>query len=245
MQSDENMELNSIQQYEQGEFHQKHIESMNNKQRAEHFELIDFISGIFLRNAIRHGSLNIDGMTDDEAFAAMSDYMKDLTEHSESESINFISDHTTSILKEARELVLRGQYEIAIILYATWLEHWINGLIISLISRRNMSEETKIQIVRDTNFRSKFTWLLELLDAPVIEETYFKAVLRASELRNGYVHYKWCPWPDGDSKSLETELKTAIDNLEPAIEYLLNYEKETLFGDTEEIVRKYIERLKD
>ena len=84
------------------------------------------------------------------------------------ESTRFLcsTDHTSDLLDEARRCVQIGKQQIACLLYATWLEHWMNALIADLARRRRFQDTEISAILRDIPYKAKPTWFLRLLGFP-------------------------------------------------------------------------------
>ena len=104
-----------------------------------------------------------------------------------------VIDHSDLVLEQAESHVTAKSPQLAILFYATWTEHIINSIISIYGRRRRLELEEVTQIIRETNFRAKLTWLLKLLKAPPIPEVHLKVLGALMESRNSFVHYKWKP----------------------------------------------------
>ena len=83
-----------------------------------------------------------------------------------------VIDHRTDLLRAARRAVRVGDFLISCLLYATWSEHWLNGLIDQLARRKGFSGELTIEIVRESSMRAKLRWVMPLLGAPRLNSVW-------------------------------------------------------------------------
>lgn len=74
--------------------------------------------------------------------------------------------HTDSLVSEARRYRDKGEPLFASLMYATWIEHWVNGVITDLASRNGMSDSIRTSIIRESSIRAKLGWLPRVLGAP-------------------------------------------------------------------------------
>lgn len=130
-------------------------------------------------------------------------------------------DHSETLLEEARKFKKASKYEIACTLYATWFEHWINFIIKTQLCRLNIADEEAIALIRDVNIKTKYGLILNLIKLPEIPKIHKQSIAKISELRNGFVHYKYKPLNMDHDPS--TDFTAAIKNTEKAIKYLQNY----------------------
>src|SRR5260370_1391895 len=100
-------------------------------------------------------------------------------------------DHSHDLAQHARRFHDQGYFEIAVLLYATACEHWVNDVVSKLFRRDNLVREDVVQIIRDTHLRAKCTWFLKLLGGPPLNAQHLKALFRLTDLRNEFAHYKW------------------------------------------------------
>ncbi|MFD5254046.1 hypothetical protein ACFWM5_14575 [Streptomyces bobili] len=150
---------------------------------------------------ISNGVLNIEGMTDEEVVSAvLFDFLnekdpQDSADERESKSsdgeIYMVTDHSDDLLRKATEAIGSEEYWFAILFYATWVEHWINNILISLSRRANVPEGLAVALVRSCGFNLKMKDVWTSLGAAPIEKDVMRTITEIMELRNGFVHYKW------------------------------------------------------
>ena len=192
----------------------------------EVLNMASMIVGNYGRDLIRYGIIDPTGKTDKELDQEICDYLKCIAKD-KSQPIFITIDHTPKLLYKAREHVKSKEYENACMFYALWFEHWLNGLIIAMCRRKEISEKEANQIIRDTDFSKKTTWLLRLLEIPPINNKHRIKMQKIVELRNAFVHYKW-PGFDIDSDN-NHEHKNALLDVEKTVQYFRNYERRHLF----------------
>jgi hypothetical protein len=102
-----------------------------------------------------------------------------------------VYDHRDSLLDRASSAASEGQLEIAVVLYMTWIEHFVNGLLLLSLERQGISLESCKVLIRELRLAAKLTALWEIARLPELSATHLKLIDRAASLRNAFVHYKW------------------------------------------------------
>jgi len=161
---------------------------------------------------ISRGDLQPAGKSDDEVEQAILDALKAIIED-DTTIFAMIIDHRHDLLRRARSSARTEDRYIAVVFYATYIEHHLNGIIEKLCSRRN-PPVASTRILRETTLNAKCTWILELLGAPPLGNLWVKRIMELADARNSFIHYKWHPLPNepaagrGEHKSLEFAEKT-------------------------------------
>jgi hypothetical protein len=155
---------------------------------------------------------------------------------SDANKINLLVDHRTSLLQQAREFARRGEGEFAILFYATWFEHWIKAL----VNVRGhvfglTSKEIKL-CLRQTGMDAKFVCFPLLLKFPRVAASHITTVRECSDLRNGFVHYKF----PISSEEEDERIKKVITASEKTVRYLCKYERLHVFKRSKKRVRKLV-----
>lgn len=165
------------------------------------------------------GQIATDGKNEDQLYLELVQRAK---EWSERQPIRMSRDFRPDLLKQARTLKRRNQLNEASLYYATWFEHWIN----SFYDRKaNALDENEFrQMIRDVNLRGKFTWLMTLVVGRRIPDRHLRAVVRVSDLRNEFVHYKFKPVDVEKSEDEFEQLRQAHKAAEMAVRYLQEFE---------------------
>ena len=127
---------------------------------AELEDPADLLAGLFVEVALRDGHVNPEGKTDREVVAELLRFMGEWIESDQ--IIGVRPDHQQNLLAEARGCHDRGQYDLAITIYATIVEHWLNAMVMAGVVRQGLSEQDGKHVIRDVPFRAKTSWLWRL-----------------------------------------------------------------------------------
>jgi hypothetical protein len=152
-------------------------------------------------------------------------------------SLKLVAWHGGALLTEARRFAGLGKQEIALLFYATWFEHWINGLMDRKAHQLKLSTEALKLLLRQTGFEAKLVCFPALAKLPRIREQHRKAVLRCAQLRNSFVHYKFSVGTRDDE---EDRYKGAISAAEKAVKYLMRFEQRHIFKGAKHRLRKLL-----
>jgi hypothetical protein len=140
-------------------------------------------------------------------------------------------DHSSNILRLARSLRTSGESELACLLFATWFEHFLNGVIRDALVRRNFLDKEIERVLKETRFAAKATWILKLLSIKPINEAHKKTLEQVVERRNAFVHYKWknVSLEDPLEKNERVRVTKLLAEVEKAVAYLRKWEEKTVF----------------
>src|ERR1700722_1855988 len=110
------------------------------------------------RQFLEEGIVDPSGKTNEQV-------LKELFDHalnwSKQHPMLMSTDYKTSLLKHARTFAKQEAFETAFLFYATWFEHWINGVLTRRL--RKLDEDERQQMLWNTSLKGKFTWLLSLI----------------------------------------------------------------------------------
>ncbi|EJR0963308.1 TPA: hypothetical protein NJ348_004721 [Vibrio parahaemolyticus] len=176
----------------------------------------------FIKSVIGYGGVDIKGLSDEEASVKIKEYLEEFL-NSEQE-INMIIDHKDTLLEEARRLVSENKTDLALVTYATWWEHWINGVLESKLYRKEITGKEFKPVITSLNNRAKTSWFLKLIELPPFDKTHLEVMTKLAEKRNSFVHYKY-PVDTGESENL-TEFFEQVEN---SILYFIDYENIHIF----------------
>jgi hypothetical protein len=149
---------------------------------------------------------------------------------------HLIVDHRSHLLAHARRFVRLEEYELAILVYATWFEHWINAVFHKRALHFGLTSKDIRLCIRQTGLYAKFVLFPVLLKLPRLAESHVRTVNRCSELRNGFVHYKFSQTADTSGPEEEEDIKMTIA-CEKTVRYLNNYERLHIFKGAKARVR--------
>lgn len=136
-----------------------------------------------------------------------------------------VLDYTGDLLEGARAYRRKRQPYLSCVLYATWTEHKLNQWVWALANKKFLPVDDIEAMIRETQHRTKVSWLLRILGAPNMPMRHRQAVQQVMERRNAFVHYKWRQHRPSDQRALEELLKA----FERTVTYFRRYE-ERVFG---------------
>ncbi len=179
------------------------------------------------------GQIDPEGKTEEQI---MTEVRKIALKWSNQRPMKWSADFRQDLLNRARSFKRKRNSHEAILYYATWFEHWINGILIRRL--RTLDERETCQMIRDVSLRGKFTWLLALVHEKRIPERHIKAVLQICDLRNEFVHHKY-KMLDVDSDDESKKLNEAHRSAEKSVRYLQKFEERHFFkGPARGLLRK-------
>lgn len=195
-------------------------------------KLVD-IAKAAARDAIRIGLVDPRGKSQKELWIEL---FQCLMPRFDSKEILFVRDHTNTLQSRAAFCREAGEHCLSCLLYATWAEHWLNGLIATAAERQEIEYESISQMIREVPLRGKFTWLLNLLGLPTIDPEHRNATLRLMDLRNQFVHYKWVGRREDHEKQEEEDVARVVHAFPSTVNYLLAYEEEHIYAGTSDMI---------
>lgn len=183
----------------------------------------EIVEGI-IRSEIAEGRLNVECLSKDEAHAKAVEHLGNLIKEDEFTHMTLI--HKDGLLEEARKYLKNKKQELAIVMFGTWWEHWLNGLIADRVIHQGLNENDYKDIVRSLNNKAKSTWQFKLLKLPPLETDELKVISTLIEKRNQFVHYKYPKkeWEQDDDLPDEYFIK-----LEQSINYFISYEESHIY----------------
>ena len=168
---------------------------------------------------VKIGALSAEGKTREQ-------FMREFLDYFEKEESLFVIDHTEDILKQARNYRKMERNELACLFYALWLEHSLNGIISLLAGRKDFSEKEIEEIMRDTSYRSKSSWLPRALGGKSFSQAHVNLIVKLMEVRNSFVHYKW----KAVNEQANNEIKVILSKIEKTVKYIRDYERKHILG---------------
>ena len=184
-----------------------------------------------LSSAVAYGHVSVKGKS---VKKTMEEFRKYLTiKRIRSLPLLFAIDHTSTLRTLGREFLKKGQLWIAVVMYATWVEHTLNLLVSIGVHRRGFSDVTVKQIIRDVSISAKLSWLLPVLGFRRLHPRHGETLRAVAEKRNEFLHYKW-PYRANHS---DAEIKSLLTQADKALQYLAQYKsRQTLQGRKSHIV---------
>lgn len=196
---------------------------------------ISFMMSI-LQELVETGAIDPKGKSDQQLSVELRYYIKRTTK---SAGVQFAYSYSDQLLSQARRYADDRNGHLAILFYATWIEHWINGVIYTRGKVMHLVEDELLMLIRDTSLRTKLSVLPRLLGLPGLKPSHISVVLRASELRNAFVHYKQVPKSDlklDEGKPTTTD----FERTEKSVRYLQGYYRSHVSRLSRERIQKIV-----
>src|SRR5438445_2988171 len=145
---------------------------MNKKIRTQKDDhLFELVMSGFLRGAVDAGKITIKGKTVEEIRLDLAEYIDKYVMRKRGD-IPMVIDHTPSLLDQAKKFRRTGSIELSCILFATWIEHWINQVIRNQAVRTKIPETHIVSAIKETQLRGKITWLPIMLGLPPLGKAW-------------------------------------------------------------------------
>ena len=153
-----------------------------------------------LEQAIRDGDIPMAGRSLDEVLDDLGPHVESLIAPEVEHALRV--DHLESLAVEAGKAVARGNHQLAVVLYATHAEHWLNGMFLTECDRRGLSDkDTKDLMQVSTYMKTGIVWTL--LFGAELDPALALGIRRLAARRNAFVHYKF---PIADERDFDDEL---------------------------------------
>ena len=140
----------------------------------------------------------------------------------------FTVDHRAKLLHLARRFREKDESYIACLLFATWTEPWINGVIATQCHRNGVSEKDKASLIRSVQRAGKLSWFPAILKMPKLNDAHVKRMTAVAEFRNGFVHYKWKGLDEADEANQDDQARCLTREYESTVKYLHAYESRVI-----------------
>lgn len=156
----------------------------------------DIIGAIF-ETWIEHGTLSVDDRPAEEIVnefrERVLEWLSEGPDDSEPFEIGVIRDHRSTLLQSADDRFDSGEPEVAVVLWATWIEHHVNDVLLRTMWSLDVGEKSRNETIKTLNLKFKLTALWEILGLPEIDSETLASISEISSYRNSFVHYKWRP----------------------------------------------------
>jgi len=148
--------------------------------------------------------------------------------------------HTEDLIKTAKAYTKAKDYNKAKLFYATFFEHALNEIINIVCSRKGIDKKTINQIIRSSSMTIKLTWLPLLLDIPIVIKKHKNIILKLSDDRNAFIHYKFNIEPDDIDNNKEIKILNEISQIEKTITYFKKYSTKICYKNKKAKLKKII-----
>jgi hypothetical protein len=108
-------------------------------------------------------------------------------------------------------------------IYATWVEHTVNGLLQTGAVRMKMPRSYLKELYREVGMSAKFTCIFHLFGFKPVSEKHMKQLKRLSDYRNQFIHYKYPPSSSHYDQPSKNELLEFLGEVQKSLRYLKAY----------------------
>ncbi|MBA6379297.1 MULTISPECIES: hypothetical protein [unclassified Colwellia] len=178
------------------------------------------------REGIAEGLLDLDGLGANDAKRKALDYARDYV-NNDGGITHSVLEHKDTLLEEARGYFKAERIELSIVLYGTWWEHWLNGIVKQRVTKQGLNENDFKEIVRSLNNKAKTSWLFKLLNLSPLAPEHLKVMALLTEKRNQFIHYKY---PANKWEDREILPNQFFETLEKSISYFEHYEETNIYS---------------
>ena len=197
------------------------------------------ISDLALQS-LHDGDISIRGMTDNEIATEVATQLKSLIEKKRLKIV-FHIDFSDRLLAEARKYIRQKKPELSALYYATYFAHCLNWLIVEICRKKKIDDDATRQLIREVNLRAKYTWVMTLLNNRSLKIGFVNSIIRISEIRNSFIHYKWPEKTfDEKQKLLDADFIKKLQVAEFAVKYLRRFTDHQLYRNQGRRVRRIL-----
>ncbi len=159
----------------------------------------------FLETAVIHKRISLEDLKSKELKDFKEILLKLIKDGSDTKGdVRFAISYTEQISKEANALKQKGAFRLALILYATEIEHHLNDIIQKALLGKNF-KTSEIESIMRLDIEAKRTWLFPLLGLPRLSTNCSKNIKLIADKRNEFIHYKWRGLFDSESQKLDKQ----------------------------------------
>ncbi|WP_369187244.1 hypothetical protein [Streptomyces sp. R08] len=196
---------------------------------------------------VRHGLIDLEILTDEEVVnTALLDFLRytdakvaaieSQTTWSD-DDVHVVTDHCDDLLKKAVGAMHADEHWFAILFYATWLEHWVNNVLMNLSVRSGAPEGVAVALVRSCSFHVKIKDVWTSLGATPLEKSQIHVMTDLMEFRNGFVHYKWQSRSVSDKEAYDRRVEEVAVSAQNLVTTLEKLEDQLLFSGRRKALR--------
>jgi hypothetical protein len=134
-----------------------------------------------------------------------------------------VMDYQPRLLRHARRLVAEPHPIEALLLYAAWAEHWLNGLLLTRLMKQGSTYPAARKRVRNADVPEKLGSLWGELSLPPLAGRHEGRLRALFTCRNDFVHYKWEPLQQEQTKDGDPAMRGAVNQIEETVAYCHDY----------------------
>lgn len=206
-----------------------------------------------VENAVLYGDINVSQCSDEAAvYAAVALYQDGENGNHTGATANaakgcdsahefeYGSRHDDSLLEEGESFQARGKHQLAVLLYATWIEHWINRIILFRCIATGTPPDIATALIRSSAINLKFGKIWATLGMPTFDKDLIRRVNRVLESRNSFVHFKWQVSSEDDHSASVREAGEQAREARAAVESLMEVEDRVFWDCRRDALRQFV-----
>jgi hypothetical protein len=156
-----------------------------------------------------------------------------------------IPDHQPTLWQRAESEYAKGTPEIAVTLYALWIEHVVNNDVMIGLQRKGYDPEIIDLLIRRINIEEKATKLWRAAGFEPLSGPDISLIGQITEARNAFVHYKWKSYNEATDRSNRERLVALVGRARALMEVFRSRENSLLWNGREaEIINCYREDMR-
>jgi hypothetical protein len=165
---------------------------------------------VILRSYIEDGSIKVGERPPEEIVNEAKSLAREIAD--ENVELRRVRDHRLTLLQRAEDEAAQGSIELAITLYALWIEHTVNGYLIFGLQHKEYSLDKVINpLIRDLSLRTKTTALWNVAGFEPLSDEDLALIDQISQARNVFVHYKWPAHDEPAHESMKEKLIVIVN----------------------------------
>lgn len=188
--------------------------------------------------AARDAEIQLADLTDIELRDEILRLMREVSE-SEWEA-HIQSEHQPRLIQAARRFLDEDDPELAIVMYATAAEHWVNGMLeVGLRRRGEQLDQTTERGSLSHKLDARWPELL----GPEFPADLRKFILKLAAARNAFVHYKWPSHSEDEHHAHAAEVAAIARDTPRILAALSELEDSIVFGGAREQLDRVLDNM--
>jgi hypothetical protein len=186
---------------------------------------------------VRNGAIAVHDSTDAEIETAVFAHLAQVFGGQEPLQFQVQVDHGETLVSEALRFHEREKWNLAIVFYATHVEHWLNDMMLLGAERKGLAVKEARQMLREAAVPVKTGWLWLLLFGERMPADLVIRIGTLAQARNAFVHYKWDHFDADDDNAWDRSDLRALSGDGPDLVAALEaVEDHIIFADRRPLV---------
>jgi hypothetical protein len=181
---------------------------------------------------VEEGSIDVANKTVDEVYCEFRVFVAEESSLrvEDGGDLRVAFDFRNELLAQANQAAQDGHHGLALTFYAIWLEHVINGLLITALGKQGYSEGIIKPLIKELKLRTKMSSLWAIASLTPFDDEALKNVERISEQRNAFVHYKWTGYEESVRARLSSQERALVEAAKGLVELISDIESQDFWN---------------